>query len=95
MEFIRTLTDVEVFEEETAMFECEIDKEGLTARWLKDGKKLPSLNQYSPKSDGKVHRLTIKDCTLEDEAYFTCVVGERKTSASLRVKGILLKESLK
>ena len=88
MEFIRTLDDVEVFEEETAVFECEIDKVGLSARWLKDGKKLPSTNQFKAESDDKKQRLIIKNCTLEDEAYYTCIVGERKTSASLHVKGM-------
>ena len=88
MEFIRTLDDVEVFEEETAVFECEIDKEGLTARWLKDGKKLPTSNQFKAESDGKKQKLIIKDCTLDEEAYYTCIVGERKTSASLHVKGM-------
>ena len=87
MEFLKTLSDVEVFEEETARFECEIDKEGVAAKWLKDGKKLPLNNQIKAESDGKKQRLVIKDCRLDDEAYYTCVVGERKTSASLTVKG--------
>ena len=87
LEFIQTLDDVEVFEEETAVFECETDKEGVTARWLKDGKKIPTSNQIKVESDGKKHRLVLKGCQLEDEAYYTCIVGERKTSASLHVKG--------
>merc|ERR1712002_650749 len=32
------------------------------------------------------HRLVLTGCQLEDEAYYTCIVGERKTSASLHVK---------
>ena len=87
MEIIQMLSDIEVFEEQTACFECEIDKEGVTAKWLKEGQKLPLNNQIKAESDGKKQKLIIKDCRLEDGAYYTCVVGERKTSASLIVKG--------
>ena len=56
--------------------------------WLKNGKKIEEdETKFEVKRQGRKHSLVVKDIGLDDAAAFTCVVGQKQSSASLNVQG--------
>ncbi len=88
METIRGLSNLEVFEKQDATFECEFNKPNLEVQWNQAGDKItPDWTRFKPEVDGKIHRLHITVCELDDEAKYSCKVNGKKTSGMLTVKG--------
>ena len=89
MEYVRPLSNLEIYEKQTAVFECEISKPNQTAKWFQAGSEVtgPDFDRFTPEVDGTVHRLTIVDAILDDTMKYACVVKEKKTSAKLTVLG--------
>lgn len=90
IEFVRTLENVTLNQLGVqATFECEVSKDGLKAEWLKDGKPIRSGNNYEMTTDATIHKLVIKKAYAEDEAEYTVVLKDVKSSATLVIKGTL------
>lgn len=75
IKFTRALEDVEVKVEDSVKLLCEVNKDGTTATWYKDGNLLKPSDRFKVSQDGRRHVLTIKDITLEDESEYSCKVS--------------------
>ena len=86
-EFTKPLENQTVKELGTAEFSCELNKEGATVKWFLDGREIYEDKRYQIMSDGRTHRLIIKDAILPDGGEITARVEDKKTSAVLTVEG--------
>lgn len=88
MEFVRKLSDVEVKEiPSTVIFECELSKPDMVAKWFRDGKPLGESDKYQMVVDGTVHKLVITDVDGEDEGDYSIVARGKKSEGELIVEG--------
>lgn len=86
---IEDLEDVDVVEGESAMFKCRISPvEYSNVQWFLDKTPLHTneLNDIQSHPGG-YHLLTLKKLSLKDSGVITFEAGDKKTSASLVVKG--------
>ena len=87
-EFTVPLKEVQSVEGQTVEMTCELSKPGQTVTWLKDGVELKPDDRCEVVVDGCVHRLTIRNATLEDEAEYTVkLTDDISTKATLWVEG--------
>lgn len=88
LEFIRPLTDVKLNENQTATFECELNKSGETVRWFRNGEPIePDGKNVKIESDGKVHRLILKKVDPSDAAKYSVKTSGPSSNALLYVDG--------
>lgn len=83
------LEDVTVLEGESAMFKCRISPVDYSkVQWFLDKTPLHTneLNDIQSQPGG-YHLLTLKKLSLKDSGVITFEAGDKKTSASLVVKG--------
>lgn len=90
--FSKDLQPQECVEHETVEFVCEVTK-AMPVTWYKDGKPIHDSDQYQLTSTGMVHRLTIADAKIEDEADYSVTAGHLKSTASLLVDGVYPRSS--
>ena len=89
MEFIRNLTDIELKENQTAKFECELNKSEVSVKWFRNGEPInPDDKNVTIKSDGKVHSLTLKKVDASHAAKYTVKTVGPSSSGSLYVEEI-------
>ncbi len=86
VEFTKPLEDQTVEEEATAILECELSREKADVKWFRDGQEIRKTKKYEMVSEGRIRRLIIKDCSLDDSKTYTCDAKEFKTSAFLNVE---------
>ena len=85
---MRTLNDIEVKENQTAKFECELNRSGEKVRWFKNGEPIePNDKDVIIKSDGKVHTLTLKNVDPTQAAKYTVKTAGPQSSATLYIEG--------
>ena len=89
MEFIVPLTDKQAIESTSVTMECEVNKPDLPAKWLKEGEELSLDERIDLTVDLTKHAMTITNTNLEDEAQYTIVIDDKKSSAVLLVDGRL------
>ncbi len=88
VEVLKPLSNLEIIEKQTAVFECEISKANETAKWFQAGTEIVDWERFTPEVEGKVHRLTITNGELEDTHKYSCYFRhDKKTSGKLLVKG--------
>lgn len=89
LEFVRPLHDLELKENQTAVFECELNRPGETVKWFKNDQLIkPDNKNVIIETDGNVHRLILKKITADDAArYYAKTASGPSTSASLYVDG--------
>lgn len=91
VDFIRPLENQEIFEKQTATFECEVNKPKQIAEWKQKADVItPGVEpwqRFSVETDGNVHRLVISDAQMSDASKYTCHIKDTKTSGKLVVKG--------
>ena len=86
--FVRPLEDRSCGVKETVVFECEISKPNLKAKWYQGGTEITKkMKRFTPEQDGAVHRLKIVEAELDDEKKYSCYIEDVKTAAKLTVKG--------
>lgn len=85
--FIKTLTDITVYEGKNAAFECHISDDDGQVTWLVNDQPV-STQRAQIVAIKKVRRLIWKDCALsENDTKITCVLDEAtKSSGQLYVK---------
>ncbi|XP_051756921.1 myosin-binding protein C, cardiac-type [Ctenopharyngodon idella] len=67
--------------------QIEVANPDAEVKWLKNGQEIhPTGSKYIFESVGNKRFLTINNCTLADDAAYTCVVGDEKTFTELFVK---------
>lgn len=82
------MTDVELKENQTAKFECELNKSGETVKWFKNGEPIDlNDNNIKIKSDGNIHSLTLLKVDMTHAAKYTVKTSGPSSSGSLYVEG--------
>ncbi|XP_075311780.1 myosin-binding protein C, cardiac-type [Odontesthes bonariensis] len=65
----------------------EVANADVEVKWLKNGQEIQkSGSKYIFESVGNMRYLTINHCSLADDAAYTCVIGEEKSTTELFVK---------
>ena len=87
MTVLKPLSDLEVMEGGSGMFECEFSKPDLNVEWFKGDQVLARSYKFTPRNDGRTYRLMIKDAAIDDAGSISCAIDATKTTANLIVKG--------
>nr|XP_046215649.1 obscurin isoform X9 [Oncorhynchus gorbuscha] len=66
---------------------CELSKPGVPVEWRKGTQVLKSGEKYQLKQKEFVSELLISKVVPEDSGDYSCVCGDQKTTASLKIKG--------
>eukprot|EP00063_Salmo_salar_P021272 XP_013996107.1 PREDICTED: obscurin isoform X33 [Salmo salar] len=66
---------------------CELSKPGVPVEWRKGTQVLKSGEKYQMKQKESVSELLISKVVPEDSGDYSCVCGDQKTTASLKIKG--------
>lgn len=80
------MEDQTVEEEATAILECELSREKADVKWFRDGQEIRKTKKHEMVAEGRIRRLIIKDCSLDDSKTYTCDAKDFKTSAFLNVE---------
>jgi len=91
VEFLNKLPNLEIIEKQTATFECEISKPNQKAKWFQNADEIiantPEWERFTTEVDGTIHRLVISNAHLDDSTKYRCVISDKQTTGSLKVKG--------
>ncbi|XP_052332737.1 obscurin-like isoform X24 [Oncorhynchus keta] len=77
----------EAEEGDSVTLHCELSKSGVLVEWRKGTQVLKSGEKYQMKQKESVSELLISKVVPEDSGDYSCVCGEQKTTASLKIKG--------
>lgn len=69
---------------------CEVNKPDRPAKWQRNGQDVTPTDHIQITADGCTHTLSISSANLEDEAVYKCIVGDKKSSGRVTVKGGIL-----
>ncbi|XP_061533926.1 obscurin-like protein 1a [Phycodurus eques] len=84
---VRELEDVEVAENEPAVFQCEVSVAiSRTPVWTLNGENIQPGPSVRLENHGTVHKLTLKDTSVDLSGVVKFSVGKAKSSASLSVR---------
>lgn len=86
-DFVKPLSDVTVKEHENVEFITEVNKEGVTVKWFVDNKEIEEDERFEIYSEGRTHRLRIKDAVLPDSGEIMARVEGKTQKATLSVEG--------
>ena len=87
-EFIRPLENIEVTENNEAVFECQLSKENARVEWWFRGIPIVPSQHHLVASRGYIHQLIIPKVAMNDEGeYSVCVDNKNISTAQLFVKG--------
>ena len=78
---------MECTEGDTVTLICEVNKPNKAAMWLRDGEQVTVADGYEIVVDGNVHKLIIRQASLDHEADYTCMIGNVETTTILYVEG--------
>uniref|UniRef100_A0A3Q3BIF6 Ig-like domain-containing protein n=1 Tax=Kryptolebias marmoratus TaxID=37003 RepID=A0A3Q3BIF6_KRYMA len=87
--FKQKLKNLQVEEGQNITLHCEISKAGVPVQWLKAAQVLSeevSCGKYQIKFEGKKALMTIVNVQPEDAGKYSCITGDEKTTAEVRVK---------
>ena len=87
IEIIVPLKETECVENSIVTLTCEVNKPNVKARWLKDNVEITPNENRQITVDGTVHKMTFPKVALDDEAEYTILIGDKKSSAVLFVEG--------
>lgn len=68
---------------------CELSKKGGAVQWKRETQLLSEeifRGKYEMKQEGKMAQLTIINLQPEDAGKYSCITGDEKTTAEVRVK---------
>lgn len=86
LEILKQLESTEVPETYSGEFECLVSREDAEGSWFFEDQLLSPSSKYVMSSRRGRHTLSVKDVKKEDQGKYTFLVGEFKTSASLKMK---------
>ncbi|KAK9396008.1 obscurin [Crotalus adamanteus] len=95
--FKTQLKNQEVTESGTATLHCELTKAVDSVVWMKDEEVLKPSEKYRMRLEGRFAELSIQDLEVPDAGSYTCVCGDQKTRATLKVNAlpVFFQEELK
>ncbi|KAJ3592471.1 hypothetical protein NHX12_007598 [Muraenolepis orangiensis] len=80
------MQDVNAQEKDTVTFELEVNYEGITYKWLKNGVEIRSTDRNQIRCKKLTHSLTIRNGHFGDSAEYTFMAGSALSSAKLFVE---------
>ncbi|KAJ4936472.1 hypothetical protein JOQ06_001064, partial [Pogonophryne albipinna] len=83
--FKQKLESQEAEEGASVTLRCEISKPGVPVEWKKGTKVLKSGEKYQMKQEASVNELLINKVLPEDSGDYSCVCGDLKTTASVKI----------
>lgn len=87
-EFVRPLENIEVTENNEAVFECQLSKEDTQVEWWFRGMPIVPSQHHLIASRGHIRQLIIPKVAMNDEGEYSIRVDNKNTStAQLFVKG--------
>ncbi|XP_036842040.1 obscurin isoform X18 [Oncorhynchus mykiss] len=86
--FKHKLASQEAEEGGSVTLHCELSKPGVHVEWRKGTQVLKSGEKYQMKQKESVSELLISKVVPEDSGDYSCVCGEQKTTASLKIKAL-------
>ncbi|XP_056306281.1 obscurin isoform X23 [Danio aesculapii] len=92
--FKRELQSQECEGGDTVTLNCELSKPGVPVVWKKGTQVLHSGEKYLIKQDGATAELKIADLKVEDGGQYTCLCGDKKTTANIKIKALSFKREL-
>nr|XP_033505670.1 obscurin isoform X14 [Epinephelus lanceolatus] len=84
--YIKKLESQEAEEGASVTLHCELSKPGVPVEWKKGTQVLTSGEKYQMKQKASVTELVINKVVPEDSGDYSCVCGDQKTTASLKIK---------
>uniref|UniRef100_A0A4W5N9S7 Ig-like domain-containing protein n=1 Tax=Hucho hucho TaxID=62062 RepID=A0A4W5N9S7_9TELE len=87
--FKQKLGSQEAEEGASVTLHCELSKPGVPVEWRKGTQVLKSGEKYQMKQKESVSELLIRKVVPEDSGDYSCVCGDQKTTASLKIKGVI------
>ncbi|XP_042369826.1 obscurin [Plectropomus leopardus] len=84
-----SLKSQEAEEGNSVTLHCELSKKGVPVQWQKDAQVLSEFayrGKIQVKLEGKTAQLTILNVQPEDAGKYSCITGDEKTTAEVRVK---------
>ncbi|XP_065114735.1 obscurin isoform X24 [Paramisgurnus dabryanus] len=91
--FTHELKNLECDEGGSATLSCELSKPGVPVQWKKGSQVIQSGGRYIIKQTASKVELKINDLKPDDEGDYTCVCGDKKSTANMKIK--VLKASYK
>ncbi|MEQ2284724.1 hypothetical protein AMECASPLE_024450, partial [Ameca splendens] len=84
--YVKMLESQEAEEGASVTLHCELSKPGVPVEWKKGTQVLKSGEKYQMKQKTSVNELIITKVVPEDSGDYSCVFGDQKTTASLKIK---------
>ncbi|KAI7792382.1 putative obscurin-like [Triplophysa rosa] len=84
--FKHELQSQECEEGDSVTLQCELSKPDIPVVWRKGTQVIHSGEKYSIKKDGATVELKIADLKPEDAGQYTCLCGDNKTTANIKLK---------
>ena len=84
-----SLKSQEAEEGNSVTLHCELSKKGVQVQWQKEGQVLSeevSRGKYQIKIEEKTAQMTILNVQPEDAGKYSCITGDEKTTAAVKVK---------
>ncbi|MEQ2219931.1 hypothetical protein ILYODFUR_000155 [Ilyodon furcidens] len=80
------LEDLNAQEKDTVTFEVNVNYEGITYKWLKNGVEIKSTDRCQVRCKQLTHNLSIRNVHFGDSAEYTFMAGSAATTAKLYVE---------
>ena len=88
MRFKQPLIDLEVWEQDLAILECEVPEDSVPITWYLEDRRLQPGAKYGMEEWGTKRRLTIRDIGVDDDGIYLCEMPDGGRSiAEVAVKG--------
>lgn len=84
-----SLKSQEAEEGKSMTLRCELSKKGVPVQWQREGQVLSeeiSRGKYQMKLEEKTALMTILNIQPEDAGKYSCITGDEKTTAEVKVK---------
>ncbi|XP_069006652.1 obscurin isoform X1 [Embiotoca jacksoni] len=79
------LVDQEVTEGNSVVLRCELNKPAQSVEWRKGGELLKNGDKFQMRKKDLQVEMKVSELSMEDAGDYTCICGEQKTTAKIRV----------
>ncbi|XP_034386307.1 LOW QUALITY PROTEIN: obscurin [Cyclopterus lumpus] len=86
-----SLKSLEAEEGNSVTLRCELSKKGVPVQWQRDTELISEQiyrGKYQMKLEGKTAQMTILNVQPEDAGKYSCITGDQKTTAEVKVKSL-------
>ncbi|XP_063069270.1 obscurin isoform X4 [Engraulis encrasicolus] len=91
--FKQPLIDLQVWERDLAVLECEVPEDGVPITWYLEDRRLQPGAKYGMEEWGTKRRLTIRDIGVDDDGIYLCEMADGGRSiAEVAVKGTIVRK---